>query len=160
MTETSHILLVLLDARCPPIHLPHSLRYYLQTLEPRKEVILVLTKSDLVDAAALEGWKVWLKQYWREGLRELASIRKQKKAEVPGGVADEGEDVQIVEVQSYGTAPLHSCKSAHHERRYLTRQPRLDTGQTCLRTLSPSSSMHSKQHTPERKPLPSSSDPR
>nr|XP_019051132.1 hypothetical protein I302_01581 [Kwoniella bestiolae CBS 10118]OCF30062.1 hypothetical protein I302_01581 [Kwoniella bestiolae CBS 10118] len=77
VTESSNILLLLLDSRCPLLHCPPSLRSYLQNLKPHKEIILILTKSDLVDPAALEGWKDWVRGWW--GL----------------------EGVQVVSVQSY-----------------------------------------------------------
>jgi ribosome biogenesis GTPase A len=64
VTETSQILLLLLDSRCPPLHCPPSLRSYLHSLKPRKEVVLVLTKSDLVDACALEEWRAWARRWW------------------------------------------------------------------------------------------------
>ena len=66
VTESSSILLLLLDSRCPPIHCPPSLRSYIQSLKPKKEVILMLTKCDLVDGSALEGWKAWIKAWWGE----------------------------------------------------------------------------------------------
>jgi hypothetical protein len=44
---------------------------------------LVLTKSDLVEAEALAGWKVWVKDWWAQGCK------------------DRGPDVQVVSVQSY-----------------------------------------------------------
>jgi ribosome biogenesis GTPase A len=57
-------LLLLLDSRCPPLHCPPSLRAYIQSAKFQKEVVLILTKADLVDANALEGWKVWVKEWW------------------------------------------------------------------------------------------------
>jgi ribosome biogenesis GTPase A len=87
VTEASSIVLLLLDSRCPPLHCPPSLRSYIQNLKPRKEVILVLTKSDLVDPEALRGWRTWLKTWWGD------------------------EDVQIVAVQSYDVEMLQAGKS-------------------------------------------------
>ena len=86
VTEVSSIVLLLLDSRCPPLHCPPSLRSYIQNLKPRKEVILVLTKSDLVDSEALRGWRTWLKTWWGD------------------------EDVQIVAVQSYDVEMLQAGK--------------------------------------------------
>lgn len=71
MTENSQVLLLLLDARCPPLHIPQSLRDYLQGTVPHKEVILVLTKCDLVDEDALGDWKIWLRQWWAEGVSPI-----------------------------------------------------------------------------------------
>ncbi|OCF43640.1 hypothetical protein I317_02532 [Kwoniella heveanensis CBS 569] len=89
VTETSSILLLLLDSRCPPLHCPPSLRKYLQTLKPEKEIILVLTKSDLVDPAPLQGWKDWVKGWW--------------------GI----EGVQVVSVRSYDVDLLNEGKGKH-----------------------------------------------
>ncbi|KAK8850508.1 hypothetical protein IAR55_004426 [Kwoniella newhampshirensis] len=89
VTESSDILLLLLDSRCPPLHCPPSLRSYLQSLKPRKEIVLVLTKSDLVDPAAVEGWKAWAKEWWGE------------------------EGVQVVSVRSYDVDMLSDGKGRH-----------------------------------------------
>ena len=64
VTESSSILLLLLDSRCPPLHCPPSLKTYVQNLKTHKEVVLVLTKADLVEPAALQGWKDWVKEWW------------------------------------------------------------------------------------------------
>lgn len=51
------------DARCPPIHYPPSLRDYLRTgIKPRKKVLLVLTKTDLVGPIVANKWKEWLEE--------------------------------------------------------------------------------------------------
>lgn len=86
VTETSQIILLLLDSRCPPLHCPPSLRSHIQALKPRKEIILVLTKSDLVDQDALAGWKVWVKGWW-------------------------GQEVEVVGVMSYDVHALYEGKS-------------------------------------------------
>lgn len=82
MTESSQIILLLLDSRCPPIHIPPSLKSYIQSLQPRREVVLVLTKADLVDPVALVGWKAWAREYW-------------------------GQNVEVVGVVSYDTEALY-----------------------------------------------------
>jgi ribosome biogenesis GTPase A len=43
-------------------------------MKPRKEVILVLTKSDLVDPSALEGWKKWAQDCWGEENGEIGVV--------------------------------------------------------------------------------------
>lgn len=122
VTEQSQIILVMVDVRCPPVHLPSSLRLYLRSLvapptrrsrprdqDPsdataqkypkptrganagRKRVVLVLTKTDLVDQEATEGWKQWCRDWWRGGDNEAG--------------ADE-EDIQIVSVRSYADQPV------------------------------------------------------
>ncbi|OWZ64338.1 hypothetical protein AYX14_02930 [Cryptococcus neoformans] len=89
VTEASQILLLLLDSRCPPLHCPPSLRTHLKSLVPSKEIILVLTKSDLVDSKALEGWKKWVRGWWGQ------------------------ESVHIVSVRSYDTELLREGKGRH-----------------------------------------------
>ena len=58
--EVSSLLLVLLDARCPLLHFPPALQDYLSTLRPRKGIILVLTKTDLVPPSIVEEWEEYL----------------------------------------------------------------------------------------------------
>ncbi|KDQ14426.1 hypothetical protein BOTBODRAFT_32560 [Botryobasidium botryosum FD-172 SS1] len=62
VTEISSILLVLLDARCPPIHYPPSLHSYLTSLVPTRKIILILTKTDIVGDECAAGWKAWLEE--------------------------------------------------------------------------------------------------
>ncbi|GAA93963.1 uncharacterized protein L969DRAFT_92904 [Mixia osmundae IAM 14324] len=61
VTEVSSILLVLLDCRCPLLHLPPSLQTYLINLKPKKQIILVLTKTDLSNEAA-DAWTTYLQE--------------------------------------------------------------------------------------------------
>ncbi|WWC92251.1 uncharacterized protein L201_007205 [Kwoniella dendrophila CBS 6074] len=89
VTESSSILLLLLDSRCPLLHCPPSLRSYLQNLKPHKEIILVLTKSDLVNPDALQGWRDWVRGWWGE------------------------EGVQVVSVRSYDVELLDNGKGKH-----------------------------------------------
>jgi hypothetical protein len=63
------------------MHCPPSLRAYVHGLKPRKQIILVLTKADLVDPRALEGWKSWMRDWW-------------------------GPEVHVVSVMSYDVAML------------------------------------------------------
>lgn len=65
------------------MHCPPSLRAYVHGLKPRKEVILVLTKADLVDPRALEGWKAWMRDWW-------------------------GPEIQVVSVMSYDVEMLRA----------------------------------------------------
>ncbi|GHJ88881.1 hypothetical protein NliqN6_5283 [Naganishia liquefaciens] len=121
VTEQSQIILVMVDVRCPPVHLPSSLRLYLRSLVTppsrrskardehpsnetadkyprptrganagRKRVILVLTKTDLVDEEATQGWKQWCREWW--------------KGEEDAGA--EENDIQVVSVRSYADQPV------------------------------------------------------
>ncbi|ADV19791.1 GTPase [Cryptococcus gattii E566] len=91
VTEASQILLLLLDSRCPPLHCPPSLRTHLKSLVPSKEIILVLTKSDLVDAKALEAWKIWIRSWWGQESVHIVSVRSKgrHKPDIPQQSLDE-----------------------------------------------------------------------
>ncbi len=93
VVEASSILLLLVDARAPPLHCPPSLRTYLRALKPKRQFVLVLTKADLVDPAALEGWRRWLKDWW-------------------GGEGEE-DDTQVVAVTSYDLELMYADKRRH-----------------------------------------------
>ncbi|KAG6380888.1 hypothetical protein JVT61DRAFT_5280 [Boletus reticuloceps] len=76
VTEISQILLVLLDSRCPPLHLPSSLSAFLniptpspsidssprskQTKSKAPHIILVLTKADISGPARTASWTSFL----------------------------------------------------------------------------------------------------
>lgn len=49
----------------------------------QKEVILILTKSDLVDPAALEGWKEWTKDWWGRSV-EVVTVTSYDQAYLQG----------------------------------------------------------------------------
>lgn len=85
VVESSSVILLLLDSRCPVLHCPPSLRTYLQSLKPHKEVVLVLTKADLVDPSALEQWKEWVKGWWGQPV-EVASVTSYDLEYLNGGV--------------------------------------------------------------------------
>nr|KIR48345.1 GTPase [Cryptococcus bacillisporus CA1280] len=91
VTEASQILLLLLDSRCPPLHCPPSLRRHLKSLVPSKEIILVLTKSDLVDTKALEAWKIWVRSWWGQESVHIVSVRSKgrHKPDIPQQSLDE-----------------------------------------------------------------------
>jgi len=57
VTETSSIILILIDSRFPLIHFPPSLEAYVKQLG--KPYILVLTKTDLVPRWLAEAWQSW-----------------------------------------------------------------------------------------------------
>lgn len=62
VSELSSILMLLLDARCPPLHYPPSLDAYIKSLRPARQVILVLTKIDIVGEECANAWRNWLKE--------------------------------------------------------------------------------------------------
>ncbi|KAI0308134.1 hypothetical protein B0F90DRAFT_1621823 [Multifurca ochricompacta] len=59
VTEVSQILLVLLDSRCPLLHLSPSLVKFLSL--PRHRIILVLTKVDISGPHRAEAWATYLR---------------------------------------------------------------------------------------------------
>ncbi|KAG8731249.1 hypothetical protein FRC11_004655 [Ceratobasidium sp. 423] len=70
--EISSILMLLLDARCPPLHYPPSLDAYIKSLRPARQVILVLTKIDIVGEGCAVAWSNWLKnRYGNNGIRVI-----------------------------------------------------------------------------------------
>lgn len=124
--EQSNIILVLMDVRCPPVHFPASLRTYLRNLvglprvssrpdttqgsngsrkskgpqSPQKKVVLVLTKSDLVEPEVRDGWVDWCKKWWRYGHDHPP------ESEVD---CDEGtSDPLVVCIESYEREPRES----------------------------------------------------
>ncbi|KAI9444873.1 P-loop containing nucleoside triphosphate hydrolase protein [Lactarius indigo] len=59
VTENSQILMVLLDSRCPLLHLPPSLVDFISL--PRYRVVLVLTKVDISGPQRAEAWASYLR---------------------------------------------------------------------------------------------------
>ncbi|KAG8787783.1 hypothetical protein FRC12_015284 [Ceratobasidium sp. 428] len=82
--ELSSVLMLLLDARCPPLHYPPSLDTYIKSLRPARQVILVLTKVDIVGEECAEAWKEWLKKKYGEGGVQVVGV--QSYEEVSYGV--------------------------------------------------------------------------
>jgi hypothetical protein len=103
------------------VHCPPSLRSYLRNLKPRRQIILVLTKADLVDPSALEGWKRWLREWWNEGQDDdVVPVRRrpgkdgQVRQQREATPAEPVDDVQIISVSSYDTALLHGPGRTRH----------------------------------------------
>ncbi|CAE6482583.1 unnamed protein product [Rhizoctonia solani] len=72
--ELSSILMLLLDARCPPLHYPPSLDAYIKSLRPARQVILVLTKIDIVGEECTTAWSTWLKnRYGDSGIQVIGA---------------------------------------------------------------------------------------
>ncbi|KAG8709799.1 hypothetical protein FRC08_018044 [Ceratobasidium sp. 394] len=82
--ELSSILMLLLDARCPPLHYPPSLDAYIKSLRPARQVILVLTKVDIVGEECASAWKKWLKERYGESGVQVVGV--QSYEEVSYGV--------------------------------------------------------------------------
>jgi hypothetical protein len=86
--ELSPILLVLIDIRCPPLHFPPSLQEYILSHQQtsRKEVVLVLTKCDLVSPEVRAQWEAWCRREWGKHGWDIVSLeayRREKRAQGP-----------------------------------------------------------------------------
>lgn len=58
--ERSRVLVHLADARCPLLHISDQLIEHVATLRPRKKVVAVLTKTDLVSGDRVRTWTEYL----------------------------------------------------------------------------------------------------
>lgn len=72
---------MLLDVRCPLLHLPTSLQDYVATLKPRKKCILVLTKVDLVPEEVAKAWKAYLQERYKFEVIMVESYKEHTKGE-------------------------------------------------------------------------------
>jgi hypothetical protein len=81
--ERSHLLLVLLDARCPLLHLPPSLVEHLRKYAAVK-TILVLTKKDIVGEKVAMAWKRWLEERFGWSVVVTEAYKRQEKREGQG----------------------------------------------------------------------------
>ena len=63
MTEISQIVLVLLDSRCPTLHFPPALSWYLANVPnaARLRTVLVLTKVDIAGPERAAAWAAYLR---------------------------------------------------------------------------------------------------
>ncbi|KAH7334384.1 hypothetical protein B0J17DRAFT_618315 [Rhizoctonia solani] len=73
--ELSSILMLLLDARCPPLHYPPSLDAYIKSLRPARQVILVLTKIDIVGEECTAAWTTWLKNRYGDSGVQVVGVQ-------------------------------------------------------------------------------------
>ncbi|KAF8711714.1 P-loop containing nucleoside triphosphate hydrolase protein, partial [Rhizoctonia solani] len=110
--ELSSILMILLDARCPPLHYPPSLDAYIKALRPARQVILVLTKIDIVGEECANTWSAWLKN--RYGGNGVQVVGVQSYEQVSYG---EGQGTRI-KYQPHMPTPLRdslreALKAAH-----------------------------------------------
>ncbi|KAB5588065.1 hypothetical protein CTheo_8492 [Ceratobasidium theobromae] len=76
--EISSILMLLLDARCPPLHYPPSLDAYIKSLRPARQIILVLTKVDVVSEECASAWRTWLKDRYNETRVQVVGVQSYK----------------------------------------------------------------------------------
>ncbi|KZO95953.1 P-loop containing nucleoside triphosphate hydrolase protein, partial [Calocera viscosa TUFC12733] len=120
VTELSDILLILLDARCPPLHYPPSLQVFLKQLRPARKLVLVLTKVDVVGHARAEEWAQWLRERYRgEGVRVVMVEAYRHKA--PPSTAEEpqgkraGRRVEPFLPSEFRSQLVRALREAHEE---------------------------------------------
>ena len=107
VTEISQIILVLLDSRCPLLHLPPSLISYLGD----RKIILVLTKVDISGQARVSAWI----NYIHEHYPHLRIVQVESYIE-KDGIADQGRKLYEPHIpQSFRQTLVNAIKDAHTE---------------------------------------------
>lgn len=115
VTEISDILLVLVDVRFPLIHYPPSLEDYVKTLKPRKKVIIVLTKTDLVPQSLALAWQAWFEE--REGPDGASVVMMESYKEIERNALTQGVGARFMPEAPKASrlSLLSALKKAHHE---------------------------------------------
>lgn len=72
---------MLLDSRCPPLHIPNSLHRFITGLKPTRQIIFVLTKTGVVGMECAEGWKAWLENQYPGTQAVLSESYRDKACE-------------------------------------------------------------------------------
>ncbi|KAG8745900.1 hypothetical protein FRC10_006704 [Ceratobasidium sp. 414] len=111
--ELSSILMLLLDARCPPLHYPSSLDAYIKSLRPARQVILVLTKVDIVGDECADAWKRWLRE--KHGGSGVRVVGIQSYEEVSYGVGQGSRTKHQPRMPPTLLDELRSALKAAHE---------------------------------------------
>ncbi|KUF99726.1 OTU domain-containing protein 1 [Phytophthora nicotianae] len=73
--ERSSVLVHLADARCPLLHISDQLMTHIRTQFPWKRVVLVLTKTDLVEKDRVQKWSSYLQTRYGHDIPVLAYSR-------------------------------------------------------------------------------------
>src|SRR6266702_180374 len=114
VTENSQILMVLLDSRCPLLHLPPSLVNLISL--PRYRVILVLTKVDISGPQRADAWASYLRLKYpstRVVMVESYSIKLQGFSGREGTARRGRYEPHIP--QTFKEQLVMALKEAHHE---------------------------------------------
>ena len=114
VTESSQILMVLLDSRCPLLHLPPSLVNFISL--PRYRVILVLTKIDITGPQRAEAWASYLRLKYpsmRVAMVESYSMNPQGFSGREGTARRGRHEPHIP--QNFKEQLVTALKEAHHE---------------------------------------------
>ncbi|KAI9998344.1 hypothetical protein PInf_002726 [Phytophthora infestans] len=75
VVERSSVLVHLADARCPLLHISDQLMTHIRTKFPRKRMMLVLTKTDLVAKNRVQEWSTYLQARYGQDIPVLAYSR-------------------------------------------------------------------------------------
>ena len=110
MAEISHILLILLDSRCPPIHYPDSLHAYLTGFRPPRKLIFALTKIDITGPLRTSLWVDWLS----EKFPGSQIITTESYAHMPSSSSRDKQRKPHIPV-SLKTGLIDGLKQAHKE---------------------------------------------
>ncbi|KAJ0393338.1 hypothetical protein ATCC90586_008021 [Pythium insidiosum] len=78
--ERSDVLVHLVDARCPLLHLSDQLIRYIRSAHSSKRVMILLTKADIVAAERVEKWTAYIKERYGAELPVLAYNRANEQA--------------------------------------------------------------------------------
>ncbi|KAH9044559.1 P-loop containing nucleoside triphosphate hydrolase protein [Lactarius pseudohatsudake] len=114
VTENSQILMVLLDSRCPLLHLPPSLVNFISL--PRYRVILVLTKVDISGPQRAEAWASYLRLKYpstKVVMVESYSITPQGPSGLEGTARRGRYEPHIP--RTFKEQLVTALKQAHHE---------------------------------------------
>ncbi|SCV70862.1 BQ2448_3624 [Microbotryum intermedium] len=115
VSEASSILLILVDVRFPLIHYPPALEHYVKTLRPKKKVILVLTKTDLVPPYLATAWMKYFQE--REGPCGAQVVPMQAYREIERTSLTQGTQARYVPAAPSSNRHdlLGALKKAHQE---------------------------------------------
>lgn len=72
VTERCSVLVHLVDARCPLLHLSDRLITHITRDQPSKRIVIVLTKADLVDKSRVRTWVEYLETRYEHKVSVLA----------------------------------------------------------------------------------------
>jgi hypothetical protein len=113
VTESAQILMVLLDSRCPLLHLPPSLVNFISL--PRYRVILVLTKVDISGPQRAEAWASYLRlKYPSTRVVMVESYSTNPQGFSGEGTARRGRHEPHIP-RNFKEQLVTALKEAHHE---------------------------------------------
>lgn len=119
VTEISQIILILLDSRCPLLHLPPSLVSYLSSphIANRVRTILVLTKVDITGPIRADEWTRFLRSKYPDLpiVRVEAYVTETNVGEDAGAGKGKGKAHQPFIPPKFRQLLVQALKETHHE---------------------------------------------